>query len=64
MSTRASVDLPEPEGPKTAVTVPEGTLRLIFLRIGSARPDAVANTLCSVISPVGATRFSAGSRGG
>ena len=61
---RAKVDLPEPEGPSTTVTVPGSTAVLTPLRMGLARPGAVATTSRNVKAPFGATRDSAGSRSG
>ncbi len=61
---RASVDLPDPEGPNTTVTEAGCTCRLTPFKIGSLRSGTTATTSRSVNAPVGGTRVSAGSRSG
>ena len=62
--TRAKVDLPEPEGPRMATTVPAATSNEMLLRIGVERPSALATTRRKVMAPVGAIRLKAESRSG
>ena len=52
-STRAKVDLPEPDAPSTTVTVPAGMMALTPFKIGSLRPGAEATTSFSTTSPLG-----------
>ena len=63
-STRASVDLPEPEAPSTTVTVPAGMMALTPFKMGSLRPGAEATTSFNTTSPLGVTPMGALMRGG
>ena len=62
--TRASVDLPEPDGPTITVTLAGFASRLTPCKMGVSRPSAVAVTSRKAKAPVGATRVKAGSRSG
>ena len=64
ISVRASVDLPEPDGPMIAVTCPAGNAMSMRLMIGSARLGAVAATPCRLISPTGVSIRCPASRSG
>ena len=53
------VDLPDPEAPKTTVTVPAGMMELTPFKIGSLRPGAEATTSFNTTSPLGAVPIGA-----
>ena len=63
-STRAKVDLPEPEAPSTTVTVPAGMMALTPRKMGSLRPGAEATTSFKTTSPLGVMPMGAFSRTG
>ena len=63
-STRAKVDLPEPEAPRTTVTVPAGISALTPFKMGSLRPGAEATTSFKTTSPLGVMPMGALSRVG